>query len=205
MSSRTGLSFGQSVTLLLLTAALTGLLIPLLFRYVDAVRERRTQERDDRRDREKKQLEADISRQTAIIEAQRAFLQDLTHEFFRLQHLLVDVSYYHNLDTNLFEEARGKYEREATAAFGAARAVMGRALWLAPTGVYERLKQFYFESLIKSDGRLSQLLMQRKAGNDDANAWTELNRHLVLELADEISAKIDETAAALGLKAPESR
>jgi hypothetical protein len=160
-------------------------------------------EQDDRRDRDKKRFEAEIARGQKVIDAQAQLLTDLTRVLFGVQHLIIEVTYYHNLDRDLFDRSWKKYHERAGESFGAVRAVMGRALWLAPRSSYDDLIRFYYGSLIPADQRLTLLHNAKAIGDDRPDDWADFNRDLVTDFSKQIEALINGLAAAMKLKAPD--
>src|SRR5262245_19387402 len=86
-AGRTSLKFTEQIIILVLTAALSTFLIPLIFRWIDRPREERQKEREQQRNLEQKRVEADLARQSKIIDAQAAFLDDISQQLWRFRYL----------------------------------------------------------------------------------------------------------------------
>src|SRR5690348_5015161 len=75
--------FFEKYTLLLSTAGLTGLLVPYILKVID-----------NRKQREQKQYEAELTRQSKIIDAQVQLMERLSDALWEYQLLAITVTYY---------------------------------------------------------------------------------------------------------------
>jgi hypothetical protein len=185
-------TFVESAVLLLLTAILTGVLVPLLFR-----------RRDEQKYREQKIFEAELSRQSKIIEAQVKLLEDLSSLLWEYQLLLIEVPYYHQFPERkeLYANALKNYEANSGRLLSKIRAEISKALRLTPYPVYQELKGLYYKELLRLDLKVSQLATSDKRHQDDTGGWHALNQYAVGELSEIVDKIIDKLASELSLKA----
>ncbi len=184
--------FIENLMLLLMTASLTGILVPLLFRRID-----------ERRNREQKIFEADLARQSKIIDAQVKLVEDLSSLLWEYQLLLIDVPYYHQFPKrNLYPAALKAYEENAGKLLSKIRAEISKALRLTPHHIYKKLKDLYYNQLLPLDLDLMQLASQDKKQQNvkTGRSWSELNRYAVYDLAEIVDTTIDSLASELKLK-----
>jgi hypothetical protein len=189
-------AFIEKAVLLFLTAALTGILVPLLLRYIDA-----------RRNREHKMFEAELSRQSKIIDSQVKFLEDLSSLLWEYQLLLIAVPYYRQFpERDLFPAALKAYEENAGRLLGKIRAEISKSLRLTPYPIYQEIKKLYYQQLLSIDLKVSQLAAWDASNqqNKTAGEWQKLNRYAVSELSETVDDFIDKLASELQLKATNS-
>jgi len=179
-------SFLEKAFLLLLTAGLSGLLIPLI-----------TSEVAHRNMKEQKQLEAELARQASVIESQVQLLETLADLMWEYQLLAIDVSYYRFAkDENLYRAAAQKYDNRSAKLLSHIRAEISKSLRLASPQMYERLKELYNKEMLGLDLRLRNLMEGHK------NDWSAFNQYAVWELSERVDNVLNDLAADLELKAP---
>jgi type II secretory pathway pseudopilin PulG len=184
-------SFIENTIVLLLTAALTGVLVPYLFRLID-----------EQKNKEQKIFEAEISRQTKIIEAQVKLLEDLSNLIWEYQLLLIEVPYFRQFDRDeLYPNAVKIYDENSGRLLGKIRAEISKALRLTPYSIYEELKKLYYDELLQVDLKVSQLATSDKKKKDRTGEWRDLNHYAVYELSEKVDKIIDKLACELNLKA----
>jgi hypothetical protein len=166
----------------------------------DRLRADLLREQDQRRDRDKMSFEAGLAREQKVIDAQAQFLADLSRTLFATLQLIKEVSYYHDQNEGYFHQSRKKYHERAGESFTEVRAVMGRALWLAPSS-YDDLINFYFNILVPADKKLLSLENAKMAGDDQPDSWSAFNDYLVFDFSQEIETLISRLAEAMELKA----
>ncbi|NEP63026.1 MAG: hypothetical protein F6K31_39980 [Symploca sp. SIO2G7] len=160
--------FLEKIFLLLLTAGLSGFLIPYVLKQVDARKLRAQKIEEERKFREQRVFEADIARQTKIIEAQSQLLENLATELWEFELLAISVSYYksHNKEEK-YEAAWQEYDNKAWKYFGTIRSKISKASYLASSETYKALTNLYKNVLIPLDSDLVRLVE-----NDvDVLAW----------------------------------
>lgn len=184
-------SFIENAVILLLTAGLTGVLVPLLFRLID-----------ERRSKEQKIFDAELSHQSKIIDAQVRLLEDLSSLLWEYQLLLIAVPYYRQFpERDLHAAALTVYEEHAGKLLSRIRAEISKALRLTPPSIYQELKELYYEQLLPLDLRLSLLATSDQRNQDKTREWHELNHYAVNELSEIVDKIIDKLANELELKA----
>jgi hypothetical protein len=183
--------FIEKAATLLLTAVLTGVLVPLLFRVIDA-----------QRNREQKVFEAELLRQNKIIDSQVKLLEDLSSLLWDYQLLLIEVPYYRQFsERDLFPAALKAYEENAGKLLSKIRAEISKALRLTPYPIYEDLKSLYYKNLLPLDLKISQLATSEARNQDQTAEWKKLNHYAVYELSEIVDNIIDKLANELKLKA----
>jgi hypothetical protein len=179
--------FIEKLLLLLATALLTGLVAPYVLKLVD-----------QRRAGAQKALEAEITRQAKLIEAQATLLDELARLLWRYQLNAIEVSYYHGrTNASLYATALAKYEGTAGDLLGQIRAEISRSLHLTSSAMYTRLKALYYEVLLLLDQRLRDLIEGAAAEAD----WMKFNHYAVDEVADQVDTTLNYLATELRLKA----
>jgi hypothetical protein len=183
------LDFIEKLVLLLITAGLTGFGLPILLR-----------QRDDRKLREQKKFEAELARQSKIIEAQVELLESLAELLWEFQLSIIAVSYYRGMKhRDLYTPALKDYEEKAGELIGKIRAEISKSLRLTTCETYLELKKLYYDQILPLDQRLFALV----AKGDDPKVnreWYEFNRFAVYELSELVDNVIDRLASELRLK-----
>jgi hypothetical protein len=183
--------FIENAVILLLTASLTGVLVPLLFRRID-----------ERRNREQKEFEAELSRQSKIIDAQVRLLEDLSGLLWQYQLLLIQVPYYRQFpERSLYPAALKAYEENSGKLLSKIRAEISKALRLTPHSIYQELKDLYYQQLLELDLEVTQLAASDEKQQDRTGEWRKLNRYAVYELSEIVDNIVNRLASELNLKA----
>jgi hypothetical protein len=156
-------SFLQALFLLVVTAGLTGLLVPLVKARVD-----------DRKFREQKIFESDLARQGKVIDAQAALLESLSDLLWSFLLLSIGVTYYAMQgDKAKLKAAWATYDTEAWSYFGKLRAEISQARRLTSPELHAELLSVYEQWFMGFDLDLTQAV---KGGSDvSADAWRELH------------------------------
>jgi hypothetical protein len=127
------MSFAQNVALVAITAALTGLLVPT----VKAIM-------DQRHFKEQKRYEAELARQSSIIAAQVALLEELSMALWEYMLGLIAVSYYKvNGNDDRAKRAFEEYEDKSGSRFGHMQAEFSKARRLVSADRYDELQALY--------------------------------------------------------------
>ena len=183
-------NFRESVTLLVLTASLSGFLIPYILKKVD---ERKLKEQkiiDDRKLREQKEFEADLARQNKIIEAQAQLLDNLVQLLWEFHLLVLAVSYHKvNQDQAKYEIVVEEYAEKAWMYFGKIRTEISKAARLTSNETYRTLLSFYTDSLMKLDVKLAALI-RKEAPHEE---W-KLHHDLVFQT---LTSQVDQIVSLL--------
>ena len=139
--------FIEKAVILLSTAVITGILVPYLFKIID-----------HRRNIEQKIFEAELSRQSKIIDTQVKLIEDLSSSLWEYQLSLIAVPYYRQFpDRKLFPAALKAYEENSGKLLSKIRAEISKALRLTPHPIYQELKELYYNQLLPLDLKVSEL------------------------------------------------
>jgi hypothetical protein len=186
-----GLNFLECVILLLIIAGLAYLLAPLIMSRVEA-----------QRLQVQKKHEAELARQTKIVDAQARLLEDLSALLWEYQLLLITVPYYRQFrNRDRFQTALEAYEEQAGNLLGRIRAEISKALRLTPPAVFRALNQLYYDQLLPLDLRISHLAALDAARGNADQEWGDLHRFAVEELSEIMDRAMDDLANELNLKA----
>jgi hypothetical protein len=187
--------FIEGVATLLLTALMTGFLVPYLLKKIDERKLRQQKEVDERKLREQKEFEAALARQGKVIDAQVQLLERLSELLWEYQLSAIAVTYYHSYsDQKLYAAALESYHANVGTVLGKIRAEISKSLRLASLDTYQELKKLYYDQLINLDLRLRQLVEGKKT------EWYEVNQFAVFELSDIVDATLNKLAKELQLK-----
>jgi hypothetical protein len=186
----------QSLILLLTTAALSGFLVPFILNRVQIQNQQR-----------QKQFDADLARQTKVIEEQAALIERFSTALWEFQLALIAPLYYgqwpslkvQTAEIGAYEEAAKKYLSDAGSLLGSIRAEIGKAVRLVPHELWLNLRNLYYEELLRLDQSVTDLI---STGLTDENSseWRRTNTYAVTRLAEIIDTTIDEIAEKLQLK-----
>jgi hypothetical protein len=165
-----GVTFVESLVLLGVTAALTGVLAPVIVGITN-----------HRRLNEQKQYEEELKRETALLDAQAEFLRDFSTAVFDYQEKALAVSYAGWLSPERFKERWGKYDEESFELLGRIGSQVSRARILFSTETADRLLHFYRGWLEDEfDTGLSQRARDAATTPADWKAWHD-PMHLEVE------------------------
>ena len=152
------MSFGENVGLIAITAALTGLLIPTVKAVVD-----------QRHFKEQKRFEAELARQSTVITAQAALLDELATAFWDYMLGLIAVSYYKcNRNDARAKKAFEEYEDKSSNRFGHMQAEFSKARRLVSSDRYKELQELYAKFL-----RLDVSLLRLQRSKAPLAEWSE--------------------------------
>lgn len=194
-------NFLESVLLLVLTAIMTGFLIPYIFRKIDEKRQREQQATDAREQREQKEFEAELARQTTIIESQVRLLNTLAELFWEYQLMAIAVTYWDPVaQTTLYNNAVSKYQENVYGLLLRLRPEISKSLRLTSHKMYDELISLYYDELVKLDSTINQLLMRQKPGEPRLKEWDGMNRYAVFKLSEKVDQVLDNLAQELRLK-----
>jgi hypothetical protein len=181
-------NFVRTVLLLLVTGALTGLLVP----YVKA-------RMDDQKLRDLKRFEADLARQSKVIESQVLLLERLAELLWGFHFLCLEVSYYGiSANKKKYQAAREKYDRESWDYFLKIGTETGKALRLVSSDSYSKLKDFYDYWMIDTDNSIARL----NAKPATEQEWTQHHHEIFEGGAERINTVLGQLARELRLEAP---
>ena len=178
-------SFIEKALLLILTAALTGVLVP----YINA-------KLSDRKFKEQRLFDAEIARQNKIIDAQNELLVELERLVHTFQLRAFAVAWYKVADKNpnRYEKSRNEYEDNAWEFFVKMQTLIGKARRLTSLEVHKKLEQFYDE-MTGLDMNLVKLIKHDKIDEE----WQELINKLKSHYGNELKEMMDSLAQDYGL------
>jgi hypothetical protein len=177
-------AFIETILTLILPILLTGLLIPFVFKI-----------RDEQKLKEQKRFEADVERQSKIIEAQVQLLENLATLLWEFQMLAVAVPYFRQFDKDIYTSAASKYNQNSPELIGRIRAEISKSLRLVPNKTFESLKHLYYDDILyRADLELTSLI------KDKSDKWSEFHNYILRDFAVKIDTTIDSLAIELKLK-----
>lgn len=152
-------SFLEKVFLLVVGAALTGIIVPVIkFRM------------DRSWFKQQKKFEAELARQAEIVKARAQFLRDLVDPVWQFQLLALQVSYDVHSEEK-FQAAVANYDDQSWQHLKRIRALVGGARWFTSELAYQALTEFVDGWLLHE---LDMTLMTRRHVREMAD-WTEFN------------------------------
>lgn len=166
------MEFTQQVILLILTAVLSTFLIPLIFRWIDQPREERQKNREHHRHLEQKRFEADLARQSKIIDAQVAFLDDISQQLWRFRYLAMALSYYYpDENPERYQEAVKTYDLESWDIFNHVRESVSKSRRLVSENAYQKLVEFYEKKMVPFDREKVKQVIRTNKGHHELNQY----------------------------------
>ncbi len=165
--------FLQSVILLFLTALVTGVGVPVVTGLID-----------DRKLRQQKLFEADLARQSKVIDAQGKLLDDLTSRLWKIQKGILAVSYYKTEgEEELYKKKYAEYHENSWLWFGDVVVLISESRRLASVETYRKLKELYEQCLEPFDQRLTKLAKRSDATGAE---WDRFHEHVRRDMSDKI-------------------
>jgi hypothetical protein len=179
-------SFLQGLLLLLATAAITGLLVPVIKGRID-----------DRKLREQKVFESELARQSKVIEAQARLLEDLSQMLWGFLLLSLEVTYYATRrDEEKFQDAWRVYDASSWDYFGKIRAEISKARRLTSPETHDALLSVYDAWFMGFDLDLTSAARSYKVGDP---AWPDLHNRIYGEGVVRIDGALTDLAEELQL------
>ena len=192
----------QSAILLVLGALVSGLLIPYIFRVIDERRAQKRREEDERKQREQMRFEAELERQSKIIESQVALLEQFSDKVWRFQLSAIEVMYYYQFpEEPTYDVVLTNYKQTVGGMLVEIRSLISKSIRLMPVETYQTLVDLYYKDLLELDKKLQQL-----AAHDDPKTkklpeqWRILNKTTVYSLAERVDMAINMMAESMNLK-----
>jgi F0F1-type ATP synthase membrane subunit b/b' len=172
-------SFVEAVILLLLTALLTGLLVPIVKGFMDT------------RNLQKQRLfQEAVARKTKILDSQAELLEVLADVLGGLRMLYTRIAFYaRDGRKQEYEAAFKDFEERSWNFLASYRTQLSKAGRLTSEQVRVSLRDLYYETLIPTDRRLYDLVQQ--AHRDDGipaekEAWAGFFDYLFTDFTDAI-------------------
>jgi lipopolysaccharide export LptBFGC system permease protein LptF len=193
----------ESIILLALTALLTGFVVPYILKRIDEQRERQRQEVEERKLREQEIFEAELARQSKIIESQAILLENIAQIIWEFQSLACEVTYYflENHRERYFA-AVDKYDIESWKLLTQIRTEISKSRRLVSDETHRKLLTFYMETLISLDTDLARIMKSKTELTDwdqyraaTFQAWAELHQRVFHDLGAKNDALINLLAA----------
>jgi len=178
-------SFIEKSSLLILTAIITGILVP----YINA-------KLSDKKFKEQRLFDAAMARQAKIIDAQNELLSDLETivNSFQLRALAVAWYITSNKNFTLHKASKKEYEDKAWEFFGKMQNLIGKASRLTSPGVHKELQKFY-EEMKQLDVDLVRL-MQNETTEEE---WQKFYNTIQSESGVKLRAIVEQLAQDYGL------
>lgn len=157
--------FQEKIAVLLATAVLTGVLVPLVKYHMDRnLFEQQTL------------FEVNLARQAELVEARAQFLKELVEPLWQFQLLALQVSYDAS-DSEKLAESLERYDEGSWEHIKKIRALVGGSRWFTTEATQQRLTEFIDQWLLMDvDHQLMILARQGEQAN-----WQEFNQRLYQE------------------------
>lgn len=182
------MALAENLILLGATAGLTGILVPLI--------KGRT---DQRKLLEQKRFEADLARQTKVIESQGALLERLSELLWAQALRTVEVSYRaFRGEQDLFQAAWDRYDTAVWSFFIQARAEISKARQLTSAHVHDTLLALY-QQFMTLDLELGKLAGVPSLQQDK---WAEFHSQVLGPVGDQVDDALRNLADEFRLSVP---
>src|SRR5262245_60219459 len=188
MPMRVSQDFLEKVVILLVTALLTGLLAPYVLKRVD-----------EAKSVQQKILDADLARQTKVIEAQSKFLDEITETLWNWRYLSMKVAYYGVGDQGpSHADARKVYDLQIWDVLNRLRNQINKSRRLASEEAYKMLVSLY-DRIVEIDAQLTQAASESPSPKQ-SEELSELNTLIRWEMTEKLDEVVDLLAKELRLK-----
>jgi hypothetical protein len=180
--------FLEKVVILLLTALLTGFLVPYVLKRVD-----------EAKSVQQKILEADLARQAKVIDAQSKFLDEITETLWSWRYLSMKVAYYGMRDQGpSYAAVRKDYELQIWDVLSKLRNQINKSRRLSSEKAYETLVSLY-DRIVEIDAQLSQAASESPTP-EQSEELSRLNTLIRWKMTEELDEVVDLLAKELRLK-----
>jgi hypothetical protein len=181
-------SFMETTALLVVTALLTGFLVP------------RVKGRMDTKNLKKQQaFQAEIARRSKLVDAQAELLEVLADVLGGLRMLYTKIAFYaRDSRDEEFQLAFEDFEKRSWDFFAGYRTQLSKAGRLTSQGTRDELRHLYYCVLMPTDRRLYILVNRRIAakgqghGSDDSEAWRDFFDYLFRDFTDAIDRALNQ-------------
>jgi hypothetical protein len=181
-------SFQENVIILLLTATLTGLIVPWALKVID-----------DNKKIAQKRHEAEILRQDKIIESQSVLFDDFIQVLWRWRYTSIKTVYYGGRNySERYIDAKTEYDKNIWDIFQQTRQGISRLGRFVSTEFYQELLDFY-DYLVKIDGEITLLIQNETLSENEIRKFSDLNDILYYEATIKIDNLIKQLANELHL------
>jgi hypothetical protein len=185
--------FWEKLLIVLVTAAVAGFLVPYVLKRIDETKAI-----------EQKRLEADISRQAKIIEAQSKFLDDTTEILWSWRYLSMKVAFNGSAQREeQYTVAVREYEAGIWDVLSKLRNQTSVSRRLISEQGYRQLVALY-DRIVELDSRLDQIVRRGATANERAAALVPIQNELRSEMTQQLDETLDLLANEVQLKSPQS-
>ena len=201
----------DGLILLLVTALVSGVFAPFVVNRIQTKNQERL-----------KVFEADVARQSKIIEEQAALITRMSTVLWEFQLTVIAPLYYgqpglrrggpretqsqdslpdpsREAQMEPYEDAAKNYLANAGRILGTIRAEIGGAVRLVPARQSKALRDLYYQELLDLDLKVTRLITQGPTGENEKE-WQTTQSYILRDLAVKLDSVVDELAEALGLK-----
>ena len=165
-------SFIEKIALLLVTASLTGVIVPMIISHFNLKASER-----------QKNLEFLKARDSSILQSQSKLLDDAAEVILTYQTLALDVSWYKHsrgADEELHHKAFARYSEKIVELVTKWRILISRSRMLASADVSNKLQEFLEKTFIVQDTPIGELV-RKKASTTE---WEKLHSQSEAMLVD---------------------
>ena len=181
--------FVEKLMILVLTAILTGFLVPYILTRVDAAKSK-----------EQKLFEADVARQAKLIDAQAKFLDDITEALWQWRYLSIRVTFHADDSAEERYTASVKdYEGKIWDTLSKLRNEISKSRRLVSEEAYKSLVSLY-DHITDLDSELAGFVRADLPRQKRIAAVAELQKMLRWEMTAKLDEVIDMLAREVGLK-----
>jgi hypothetical protein len=179
--------FAENIILLLLAALVTGFGIPYVLKRIE-----------ERKLLQQKKFEADLARQSKIVEAQSKLLEDITQVLWKWRYLAKKVVYYASgKNKKLYQTAKTEYNEKVWDVLDEFRVVISRSRRLVSERAYEDLCLLYKYVVHDLDRKVSDII---EMDVPNINEALELGSRFSKEVSQKLDDEIDSIADEMELK-----
>jgi len=170
--------FIEKISLLMLTAILTGFLVPYILKTIDDGRLRRSK----------------------VIEAQSKFLDDISHILWKWRYLSIKVVYYANRDSiEKYKSVKKEYDENIWEVFNQVRSEISKSRRLVSEKSYKDLLELY-TYMVELDKKISSLIERDGPESKWENEASILNTLIYVDVTKKIDEIVNSLATELHLK-----
>jgi hypothetical protein len=181
--------FVEKLTILVLTAVLTGFLVPYILKRVD-----------EAKSKEQKLFEADVARQAKLIDAQAKFLDEITEALWHWRYLSIRVTFHADDPTEeRYTAAVEDYEGKIWDVLSSLRNLISKSRRLVSEEAYKSLVSLY-DRITELDSQLAQFVRTDLPRQRRIAAVADLQKTLRWEMTAKLDEVIDMLAREVGLK-----
>lgn len=192
--------FLEKSILLLMTASLSGFLIPYILKQIDDRKLKDQKINDVRRLREQQEFDANLIRENEVLKAQIELLENLSNSLWELQLLSLAVSYYKvHPNQERLESALKNYDEKSWILFKDIRCEISKANRLISKQKYQSLLTFFDKNLIR---KIDEELMHLIKNDASLKKWKGHYHWTLYTFPKEIDRIITPLAEELKLASP---